>query len=189
MLQVLEKNDYSLSVDWCFKTLMAYLNPFSHYSSFFFKKMVIYGSPVSYKIAVESVTFAVRETNVSRHNGGTSGAPLKPPETIVLSACDHLRLDRRLKTKAAALCPDQVGVLLVLCEGVQGGRGFVPQLVDEGQRQAKLVLQLQADPGAEKAVAGEHAKEGGGLLPGVLRGVFVAEQVQQVHHTACRCRV
>ena len=23
-------------------------------------------------------TFAVRETNVSRHNGGTSGAPLKP---------------------------------------------------------------------------------------------------------------
>ena len=23
-------------------------------------------------------TFAVRETNVSRHNGGTSGAPIKP---------------------------------------------------------------------------------------------------------------
>ena len=101
MLQVLEKNDYSLSVDWCFKTLMAYLNPFSHYSSFFFKKMVIYGSPVSYKIAVESVTFAVRETDVSRHNGGTSGAPLKPPETIVFSNApgsrgERLRSQRRL---------------------------------------------------------------------------------------------
>ena len=30
-------------------------------------------------------TFAVRETDVSRHKGGTSGAPLKPSETIVLS--------------------------------------------------------------------------------------------------------
>ena len=29
-------------------------------------------------------TFAVRETDVSRHNGGTSGAPLNPSETIVL---------------------------------------------------------------------------------------------------------
>ena len=29
-------------------------------------------------------TFAVRETDVSRHNGGTLGAPLKPSETLVL---------------------------------------------------------------------------------------------------------
>ena len=35
-------------------------------------------------------TFAVRETEVSRHNGGTSGAPLNPLETIVLS--EHYRL-------------------------------------------------------------------------------------------------
>ena len=43
-------------------------------------------------------TFAVRETDVSRHNGGTSGAPLKPlrddsalralSSLIVLSAYD-----------------------------------------------------------------------------------------------------
>ena len=37
-------------------------------------------------------TFAVRETNVSRHNGGTSGAPLKPlrddsARTVVLQTC------------------------------------------------------------------------------------------------------
>ena len=35
-------------------------------------------------------TFAVRETDVFRHNGGTSGAPLNPSETIVLS--EHYRL-------------------------------------------------------------------------------------------------
>ena len=35
-------------------------------------------------------TFAVRETNVSQHNGGTSGTPLKPSEMIVLS--EHYRL-------------------------------------------------------------------------------------------------
>ena len=35
-------------------------------------------------------TFAVRETDVSRDNGGTSGAPLNASETIVLS--EHYRL-------------------------------------------------------------------------------------------------
>ena len=35
-------------------------------------------------------TFAVQETDVSRHNGGTSGAPLNPSETIVL--WEHYRL-------------------------------------------------------------------------------------------------
>jgi len=35
-------------------------------------------------------TFALRETDVSQQNGATSGAPLKPPETIVL--WEHYRL-------------------------------------------------------------------------------------------------
>ena len=35
-------------------------------------------------------TFAVRETDDSRHNGGNSGPPLNPSETIVLS--EHYRL-------------------------------------------------------------------------------------------------
>ena len=35
-------------------------------------------------------TFAVRETHVSWHNGGTSGTPLNPSETIVL--WEHYRL-------------------------------------------------------------------------------------------------
>ena len=37
-------------------------------------------------------TFAVRETDVSRHNGGTSGAPLKPlRDDSVLRALSSLR--------------------------------------------------------------------------------------------------
>ena len=37
-------------------------------------------------------TFAVRETNVSRHNGGTSGAPLKPLSVdSVLRALSSMR--------------------------------------------------------------------------------------------------
>jgi len=39
-------------------------------------------------------TFAIRETDVSRHNGGTSGAPLKAPETIVF--WEHYRLYRTI---------------------------------------------------------------------------------------------
>ena len=38
-------------------------------------------------------TFAVRETDVSRHNGGTSGAPLKPlRDDCVLRALSSLRV-------------------------------------------------------------------------------------------------
>ena len=37
-------------------------------------------------------TFAVRETDVSRHNGGTSGAPLKPlSDDSALRALSSLR--------------------------------------------------------------------------------------------------
>ena len=37
-------------------------------------------------------TFAVRETDVSQHNGGTSGAPLKPPrDDSALRALSSLR--------------------------------------------------------------------------------------------------
>ena len=36
-------------------------------------------------------TFALRGTDVSRHNGGTSGAPLNPSETIVLFEVPHFR--------------------------------------------------------------------------------------------------
>ena len=37
-------------------------------------------------------TFAVRETDVSRHNGGTAGAPLKPPrDDSALRALSSLR--------------------------------------------------------------------------------------------------
>ena len=34
--------------------------------------------PLNYPFMPTVPTFAVRETNVYRHNGGTSGAPLKP---------------------------------------------------------------------------------------------------------------
>ena len=41
-------------------------------------------------------TFAVRETDVSRHNGGTSGAPLKPiRDDSALRALSSLRGLRR----------------------------------------------------------------------------------------------
>ena len=39
-------------------------------------------------------TFAVRETDVSQHNGGTSGAPLNCSETIVLSEHYQQMLER-----------------------------------------------------------------------------------------------
>ena len=43
-------------------------------------------------------TFAVRETDVSRHNGGTSGAPLKPlrDDSVRLSRCPHYAERRSL---------------------------------------------------------------------------------------------
>ena len=49
-------------------------------------------------------TFAVRETDVSRHNGGTSGAPLKPlRDDSALRALSSLR-DLRGAPEVPPLC-------------------------------------------------------------------------------------
>ena len=49
-------------------------------------------NPFMPTVAFSHPTFAVRETDVSRHNGGTSGAPLKPlRDDSALRALSSLR--------------------------------------------------------------------------------------------------
>ena len=75
--------------------LFGYYKPFGERIPISYTEKLTAAKPVhlsdSYPIFAHQVpTFAVRETDVSRYNGGTRVPPLNPSESIVLS--EHYRL-------------------------------------------------------------------------------------------------
>ena len=89
-------------------------------------------------------TFAVRETDVSRHNGGTSGPPIMPSALRALSSLRGLRG----APEVPPLCRETSVSWIANVETV-GKNGLMPWRSSHLQR-----LQLPAGAGGERGPAG-----------------------------------